>query len=123
VEKNVREQVGYRHPPRAHQFKPGASGNPSGRPKKRNGLLADLSEELNRVSENGRPEKWTQQRLILRRLVALALGGDLRAIKMILEFSSGEILESENFAENEVPPDDFDALKQFAKRERSETGQ
>ena len=28
------QQVGYRKPPAAHQFKPGQSGNPKGRPRK-----------------------------------------------------------------------------------------
>lgn len=27
-------EVGYKRPPREHQFKPGQSGNPKGRPKK-----------------------------------------------------------------------------------------
>ena len=41
--------VGYKRPPVAHQFKPGVSGNPSGRPKGVRSFKADLLDELAEV--------------------------------------------------------------------------
>jgi hypothetical protein len=38
-------EVGYKKPPKNTQFKPGQSGNPSGRPKKKNRTLPGLHEE------------------------------------------------------------------------------
>ena len=39
------ETVGYKRPPSKTQFKPGQSGNPRGRPKRK----VDMSESLNRA--------------------------------------------------------------------------
>ncbi len=67
--------VGYGRPPRHAQFKPGESGNPLGRPKRRLSFESELADELARpILEHGR--EITQIRAILRRLVADALAGD-----------------------------------------------
>ncbi len=42
------EIVGYKQPPRKSQFKPGKSGNPRGRPKRK----VNMSESLNRVLDD-----------------------------------------------------------------------
>jgi hypothetical protein len=39
----------YRNPPEHSRFKPGKSGNPLGRPKKRKSVADELSEELSVV--------------------------------------------------------------------------
>src|SRR6266480_165350 len=42
------EIVGYKQPPRKSQFKPGKSGNPRGRPRRK----VNMSESLNRVLDD-----------------------------------------------------------------------
>jgi hypothetical protein len=49
--------VGYRRPPRNRQFKPGQSGNPTGRPKGAKNFATALAEELDApitATENGK---------------------------------------------------------------------
>ena len=43
-------RVGYGHPPKHSQFRPGQSGNPSGRPKRVKNLQAELLEELGELT-------------------------------------------------------------------------
>jgi len=47
-ESSESETVGYKQPPRKTQFKPGKSGNPRGRPKRK----VNMSESLNRVLDD-----------------------------------------------------------------------
>lgn len=53
--------VGYKKPPKAHQFKPGQSGNPSGRRKAQPTFANDLADELREsitLHEKGREEDY-----------------------------------------------------------------
>lgn len=72
-------------PPVEHQFKPGQSGNPNGRPKKLpqlDVLLADiLGEEKDGI---------TAAEAILKRLRAEAASGNLRAAEIILDRAYGK---------------------------------
>ena len=47
--KKTRNDVGYGRPPIEHQFKPGRSGNPSGRPKDARRFTSDLLDELGEI--------------------------------------------------------------------------
>lgn len=80
-------EVGYGRPPKATQFKKGQSGNPKGRPKGRLNVDTEfqaLLEECVTVTENGRQRSMPLMKVILKRLVTKAAGGDLKAIPMIL---------------------------------------
>lgn len=68
---------------RDHLFQPGQSGNPSGRPK---ALLTDvLREALEARDEEGR----SKRELIAEKLLALAMDGDVAAIRYIYDRCDG----------------------------------
>ena len=51
------DDTGYARPPKGHQFKPGQSGNPGGRPKGARNLRTDLTRMMKKhvlVRENGK---------------------------------------------------------------------
>ncbi len=83
-------EVGYGRPPKQTQFKPGASGNPKGRPKKRKTVGAIIEETLARrvnIEENGRLRKVSAEEIIIRRLVNAAAKGDLKAVQLVSRLS------------------------------------
>lgn len=69
----------------AGRFLPGVSGNPSGRGSAPS-LVAALRAELDEREAGGRPAL----RAIAARLVDMALGGDLRAIREVLDRLDGK---------------------------------
>ena len=74
-------EVGYAKPPKAHQFKPGQSGNPSGRPKKQKGLIDHVRKELSRkieVTENGRRKRYPLDQVLVRKTITEGLKGGTR---------------------------------------------
>ena len=76
--------IGFGRPPRATRFKPGRSGNPRGRPRgarARRTIVEYLAAELHWVTEGGLQRQRTTLELILLRLRAKAVSGDLRAIE------------------------------------------
>ena len=81
------ERVGYGLPPRKHQFKPGQSGNPGGRPKGAKGLKAELLAVINEqvtVTVNGKPRRKRMLSLALRSLAAEAAKGKIGAQRELL---------------------------------------
>jgi hypothetical protein len=81
------EGVGYGRPPKATRFKPGASGNPAGRPKKAKNLREQLLDELNSIvqfTEGSRRIEITKAQAIVKTLVKSAIEGNLRATTIAL---------------------------------------
>jgi uncharacterized protein DUF5681 len=112
--------VGYKRPPRHSQFKPGQSGNPRGRPAGVRNLKADLLDELREdvtICENGREQRVSKQRAVIKTLVAAAIKGNLRATGTLVSFCARALAEQ---AEVEVPigSDDLDIVESFVARER-----
>ena len=84
---NTKEVVGYRMPPKKHQFVPGKSGNPKGRPRGRRSTYSVLGELLNQKvvsTQNGRTVKIDKRTLILTQAVHGAAKGNIKAIQNII---------------------------------------
>jgi hypothetical protein len=89
--------VGYKRPPVESRFKPGRSGNPSGRPKGARSVPEEVRAALRQkipVTENGRKRKISVLEATLRRLVEQAVSkGDLRAIRQVLSLADAYGME------------------------------
>jgi hypothetical protein len=114
------ERVGYRHPPVATRFKPGHSGNPSGRPKMvrsmKDELLDELSEPVRIKSDSGELEV-TKGRAILKTLVHAAIGGNMRALSVLLSFCSRNPGDSTETQDQLAATEDTKILDDYIDRE------
>ena len=80
--------VGYRKPPECTQFKPGRSGNPNGRPRKKTTFADDLEAEMKSkvtITQNGKVRKITKSRIIATQQVHKAMKGSVRATKLVVQ--------------------------------------
>jgi hypothetical protein len=97
-------EVGYGKPPSHTKYKPGQSGNPRGRPKRR---LLDLGEhafeeELLKpvtIIVNGRKQKIHPLKLIARRLVKGAIDGNFKAITLYQQLTGFQFASKSEMAE------------------------
>ena len=81
------KSVGYKHPPKATQFKPGRSGNPKGRPRGAKNFATALEDELAArvlITENGKRRTISKRQAIAKQIVNKAASGDLKAIPVVL---------------------------------------
>ncbi|MBR1364857.1 DUF5681 domain-containing protein [Bradyrhizobium ottawaense] len=79
--------VGYGKPPKERRFKPGQSGNPRGRPKKCLRLIDLVAHELKRkrpIVEDGQRLRIETDKVLVKRLIDLALKGNLRALNSVM---------------------------------------
>ena len=80
-------EVGKYKPPREHQFKPGVSGNPKGRPK---GAVNIMQRTRNILEADDGVEAQDLARL----LVDQAKGGDFKCLKEIIDRFEGTLQQS-----------------------------
>lgn len=81
-------------PPAERRWKKGVSGNPRGRPKKRDSLTNLLREEIGKICPADR-EKRTWEHLIVRATLQLAMKGNATALKGVWERLDGKVLQVE----------------------------
>jgi hypothetical protein len=119
----AKSEVGYGKPPREHQFKPGQSGNPRGRPKGARGFKADVEQALSAkvvVTEDGIKRRITVVAAALLRLIQNAVKkGDLRAFEMLLTLAR----QQDAGAPQSTPvlsPNDEALLADFVRRNNAE---
>lgn len=82
------DEVGYRKPPKKHQFKKGQSGNPRGRKKGARGLKTELNRVLNQsnsIKISGKVITGTPLALALHTLALRASSGNMVAIKQLID--------------------------------------
>lgn len=81
------KDVGPGRPPKQHQFRPGQSGNPRGRPKGSRNFQTLLEERLKArvtVQERGRERRLTVREVIVGQLVNAAAKGSVKHLQMVL---------------------------------------
>lgn len=101
-------KVGYGRPPAEHQFRPGQSGNPNGRPKGARSFKSDLRDELAElvsVRDDGKSVEVTKQRALIKVLLRMALAGELRAITTIFGSCVRAFGDDDGDADVEAPED------------------
>ena len=76
------------------RWKPGLSGNPKGRPPKRECITSLLKEAMNSPCPQDK-QKRTRAEIMTEKLLAMAIKGDLRAMKLIFEYVAGKPKQSE----------------------------
>lgn len=84
------EPVGYKRPPKQHQFQPGRSGNPRGRPKGAKGLRQILHGEFSqrmKITEGNKSLKVSKLQLIVKRELEKAMAGNQRAIEHVISLN------------------------------------
>lgn len=82
-------EVGFCKPPKSGQFKPGQSGNPSGRRKEHGPGVASiiggaLSEKIT-VTVNGKAKTMTKKEVVVEQQIAAMLKGNLKALRKLLK--------------------------------------
>jgi hypothetical protein len=113
------DKVGYKRPPRKAQFKPGQSGNPTGKAKGLRSISTELQDILSEqitVADDGALKSMSKQRALASALVSAAIGGDLRATAIVMSHLSRDGQRIPNEEESEADNEEFSAVHAHRKR-------
>ncbi|WP_439923104.1 DUF5681 domain-containing protein [Nitrobacter sp. JJSN] len=112
------DDVGYGKPPRSHQFKPGRSGNPRGRPKgvkSEETILRELLHHKVVLNERGKSRKIILLEAILRKVAEDGLRGNIKSVGFLLNryytAATGSSIDAEIGEDDKAVLDAF--LKKF----------
>ncbi len=113
--------VGYGKPPKASQFKPGVSGNPKGKPKGQPSFGEILLQEAARIVKVKIGDEIVQvpkQRALVRKLLDMAMQGDIAAARLILHQTQLAQADAEAAPPPELPltPEEFAIAAIIAKQ-------
>jgi hypothetical protein len=108
------DQVGYKRPPKKHQFKEGQSGNPRGRPKgarSSNKILQQFIHEQITLVVKGERRRMTRYEYLINTIYVGAIKGDAKSSALLMHMIKEQGLIEKEFASNEmkillVKPDD-----------------
>lgn len=109
------DDVGYKRPPRRSQFKPGQSGNPSGKAKGLRSMAAELRDILGEeitFTADGAIKTMSKQRALASAVITAAIEGDLRATAIVMAHLNRDAQKAEA-TEEEV---DFSAVEAHQRR-------
>jgi len=116
--------VGYGHPPKEHQFKPGQSGNPKGRKKgikNEATILHELLQHKVTLTENGKMRKISLLEAILRKLAEESLKGNIRSTAFLLNrFQAASLDEG---SQTDIGEEDKAVLEAYIKELQPKAGE
>ena len=113
------DAVGYKRPPREHQFRPGQSGNPSGRPKGARNFKSELREELGElvtIRDGERDIQVSKQRALIKSLLSAAIDGNQRAAASVLAMCVRMLADGEE--DEAIEGEDQEIVEAFTKRKK-----
>lgn len=98
---------GYMKPPKEHRFKKGKSGNPKGRPKRKETLHSISRRVLNKkIRIKGEPRKVSMLEAIALRLRELAAKGNPRALRIMRRYARHSEIAADQPPEEWNPHDE-----------------
>ena len=120
-------KVGRGKPPKSTRFKKGRSGNPKGRPPKRDhGEDPELDRVLKQkvgASINGRPRKLSTKEAMYQRIASQGIQGDTRAFKALLAMEERNRKRRRPELPKEIDEDELKILKHhFARIQKLVSG-